>query len=67
MNNSEASFMNKFLKKESAGGIVLVFAAALAMVIANSPLHIYYSLLLYTGDHHRWGTGNRQTTAAMGE
>lgn len=48
MNNSEASFMNKFLKKESAGGIVLVFAAALAMVIANSPLHIYYSLLLDT-------------------
>ncbi len=40
--------MIKFLKQESAGGIVLVFAAVLAMVIANSPLYSYYALLLDT-------------------
>ena len=40
--------MFKFLKKDSAGGILLVVAAVLAMVIANSPLYSYYALLLDT-------------------
>ncbi len=40
--------MLEFLKQESAGGILLVAAAALAMLIANSPLHSYYALLLDT-------------------
>jgi NhaA family Na+:H+ antiporter len=31
---------------ESAGGLVLMFAAALAIVVANSPLAAYYDLLL---------------------
>ena len=35
-----------FLKKESASGIILMFAAVAAMLIANSPLSSYYDLLL---------------------
>jgi len=38
----------KFLKQESAGGILLVAAAVLAMVLANSPLRSLYQLLLDT-------------------
>ena len=35
-----------FLKLESAAGILLVVAAAIAMIIANSPLSVFYDLLL---------------------
>jgi len=35
-----------FLKKESASGIILMFAAVFAMIIANSPLLDWYNLLL---------------------
>ncbi len=38
--------IRNFLKMESAGGIVLMGAAALAMLVANSPLSGYYDLLL---------------------
>ena len=38
--------IRNFLKMESAGGIVLMSAAALAMIVANSPLSGYYDLLL---------------------
>lgn len=37
-----------FLKMESSGGILLMFAAALAIVFANTPLSSYYDLLLDT-------------------
>lgn len=40
--------MSEFLKSESAGGIVLMLAALLALIAANSPLQEYYSLLLKT-------------------
>lgn len=40
--------INEFLKKESAGGIVLMMAALLAMILANSPLEPLYRLLLST-------------------
>ncbi len=33
-----APLLRDFLQKESAGGIVLIFAAALALAVANSPL-----------------------------
>jgi len=39
-------FIQDFLKLESASGFVLMFAAALAMVVANSPLEHYYGMLL---------------------
>ena len=35
-----------FLKKESASGIILMFAAVFAMILANSPLSSWYDLLL---------------------
>ncbi len=48
MQHQEESFITSFLKLESAGGILLFFAAALAMVIANTPLEPFYQLLLST-------------------
>ena len=37
-----------FLGKESAGGILLMMAAALALIVANSPFSPYYDLILET-------------------
>jgi NhaA family Na+:H+ antiporter len=48
MNKTKASFIAGFFKLESAGGIVLMAAAALAMLLANSPLRSYYALLIDT-------------------
>jgi NhaA family Na+:H+ antiporter len=42
------SMIREFLKLEAAGGILLVFAAALALVLANSPLGAYYTAFLVT-------------------
>jgi NhaA family Na+:H+ antiporter len=38
--------IDTFLKKESASGIILMFAAVFAMIIANSPWVSWYNLLL---------------------
>lgn len=38
--------IESFLKKESASGIILMFAAVLAMIFANSPWVSWYNLLL---------------------
>ena len=38
--------LRDFLKLEAAGGMLLVAAAALAIVLANSPLSPYYDMLL---------------------
>ena len=40
--------LRDFLKLESAGGIVLMMSAALAMLVANSPLAVYYDLFIDT-------------------
>ncbi|HAV77906.1 MAG TPA: Na+/H+ antiporter NhaA [Anaerolineae bacterium] len=48
MKNNRDSFISGFFKLESAGGIILMFAAALAMLLANTPLQSYYTLLLDT-------------------
>ena len=40
------SNLKEFLKLESASGIILVMAAVVAMILANSPLSVYYSLLI---------------------
>lgn len=48
MNNIEDTFISKFFKLESASGIILIFAALLALIFANSPLQSYYTLLLDT-------------------
>ncbi|MDA1076903.1 MAG: Na+/H+ antiporter NhaA, partial [Proteobacteria bacterium] len=38
--------IRKFLSNEAAGGILLISAAVLAMICANSPLAVYYDMLL---------------------
>jgi Na+:H+ antiporter, NhaA family len=48
MNKTRKSFMAGFLKLESAGGIILMVAAVLAVLCANTPLRSYYNLLLDT-------------------
>jgi NhaA family Na+:H+ antiporter len=48
MNNTQKTYISQFLKLESAGGIILMVAAVLALVFANTPLHSYYTLLLDT-------------------
>jgi len=48
MKNSQESFLSNFLRLESAGGIILIFAALLAIILANSPLQSYYDLLINT-------------------
>lgn len=40
--------MKEFLRLESAGGVLLLFAAILAMLVANSPLQHWYDALLDT-------------------
>lgn len=48
MGNNQETFLSRFLKLESAGGIILMLAAVLAMVFANTPLRPYYALLIDT-------------------
>ena len=48
MNNDSDSIIQRFFQFEAAGGIILMFAAALALIFANTPLHVYYDLLLDT-------------------
>ena len=38
--------IREFLKHESAGGILLILAAIVALILANSPLSGYYELFL---------------------
>ena len=45
---SDDSPIQRFLKQESAAGIILFGAAVVAMVLANSPLAHWYALLLDT-------------------
>ena len=40
------NLLKDFFKLEAAGGILLVFTAALAIIIANTPLDHFYDLLL---------------------
>lgn len=48
MDRTQKSFLSKFLELESAGGLTLMFAAVLAVCLANTPLYTYYSLLIDT-------------------
>lgn len=42
------SSLSNFFKQESAGGILLMVAAVLAIILANTPLSTYYNLLIDT-------------------
>ncbi|VAW75338.1 Na+/H+ antiporter NhaA type [hydrothermal vent metagenome] len=48
MIKTQESFITEFFKLESASGIILMFATALALVFANTPLQTIYSLFLDT-------------------
>lgn len=43
---NNAAYLFNFFKMESAGGIVLMFAALSAIILANSPLQVYYNRLI---------------------
>ena len=55
MNSPHNSLIKSFLKMESSGGILLIVAAILAMILANSPLSTYYDLIIDTPVHIRIG------------
>ena len=48
MNTIKESAISRFLRMESAGGVILMMTATLAIIIANTPLASYYALLLDT-------------------
>ena len=48
MQNQENSFVVKFFKMETAGGIILILSALIAIVFANTFLAPYYELLIST-------------------
>lgn len=47
--------LSEFIKSESAGGILLMITAAVAMVLANTPLISFYDLIITTPVHIRIG------------
>jgi len=55
MQNNISLRLAKFLQSEAAGGILLMGAAALALVLANTPLSRYYDLIIATPVHIRVG------------
>ncbi|GJM12261.1 MAG: Na(+)/H(+) antiporter NhaA [Pseudohongiella sp.] len=44
----EPSLLDEFLDLEAAGGVILIIAALTALILANTPLSVYYDLLLST-------------------
>ncbi len=48
-------FLKEFIKKESSVGILLMIATVLAMLFANSPLHVVYDYFLDTPFEVRLG------------
>ena len=56
MSNTQETYISRFFKLESAGGIILMLAAVVALVFANTPLKSYYALLLDTPLEIRIGT-----------
>lgn len=54
--NESNSFIKDFFKLESAGGILLMLSAVLAIIFANTPLASIYELLLSTPVEVRIGT-----------
>lgn len=45
---TETIFISDFLRQETAGGVMLMGAAVFAIILANSPLDVYYDLLVDT-------------------
>ena len=53
---NNTTFLARFLRQESAGGILLIVASLIALISANTLLSEYYSLLLDTPVAIRIGT-----------
>ena len=56
MQRTNDSFITEFFKWKSAGGVLLIVSALMAMVFANTPLKMYYQLLLSTPVEVRVGS-----------
>lgn len=56
MTNNNDTFISSFFKLESAGGIILMFSAVLALIFANTSLQSYYALFLDTPVEIKIGT-----------
>lgn len=50
------TFIGRFLQLEASGGILLMIAAVIALVLANTPLQPYYALLIDTPVEIRVGS-----------
>ena len=48
MRHLASNYFKQFIRQESAGGILLIIAAFIAIVLANSPLVSFYNLLIDT-------------------
>lgn len=46
INQTDQSFIQRFLKLESSAGILLMMSAALAIFLANTPFNLYYNAVL---------------------
>lgn len=55
MRNVITHRFSEFIQSESSGGILLMATAALAMILANTPLAIFYDLIINTPVHIRIG------------
>ena len=55
MKNKVSLRFSEVIKSESAGGILLMASAALAMILANTPLSTFYDLIINTPVHIRIG------------
>ncbi len=47
--------ISEFMQLESAGGILLMGTAALAMILANTPLYVFFDLFIATPVHIKIG------------
>ena len=56
MKKSKETFISRFLRLEASGGIILMFSAVLALVLANTPWQSWYALLIETPVEIRIGT-----------
>ena len=58
--------IGEFLRLEAAGGIVLLGAAVLALIVSNSPVAPFYKIFLtYAGGNPHRRAADRQADAAL--
>ncbi len=48
MSVNQEPFIDRFLRNESSGGMILIASAVLAIILANTPLQPYYALFIDT-------------------